>query len=73
MHFLGVAAFLYVASMTAVDVKQAILAPPPAVVSPDPAPPHPLKPRVPPIEYPSPTVLRGVLEVAGQILQRHGH
>jgi hypothetical protein len=53
-------------------LKQAILAPPPQVVSPDPAPPHPLKPRVPPIEYPSLTVLRGVLEAAKQVL-RHGH
>ena len=40
-------------------------------VSPDPAPPHPLKPRVVP-ESPNSAIARSVLEAAKRLLRDHG-
>jgi len=50
MHVIGIAMFLYAASVMTVPTQAVLLPPPPPVASPDHAPPHPLKPRVPPEE-----------------------
>jgi hypothetical protein len=50
MHIIGIAMFLYAASVMTVPTQAVFLPPPPPVASPDHAPPHPLKPRVPPEE-----------------------
>jgi hypothetical protein len=45
------------------------------VVSPDPAPPHPLKPRDPEAKFNTPAVAlaRAVGELAKGVLRDHGH
>jgi hypothetical protein len=50
MQIIGIAMFLYAASVMNVPAQAVFLPPPAAVASPDHAPPHPLKPRVPPEE-----------------------
>ena len=80
MHAAGLALFLYAATMIVPQTQEAALTAPPAaiaatqtVTSPDHAPPHPLTPRVPPVERPPDSLLRIVLEVAKVALQSHGH
>ncbi|MEA2163043.1 MAG: hypothetical protein QOK37_1170 [Thermoanaerobaculia bacterium] len=75
MHSIGLALFLYAATanshqaltMNTAVIRQA------DVTSPDPAPPHPLTPRTPPVERPPDSVLRAVLEVAKAAFNSHGH
>lgn len=81
MHFAGLALFLYTATVIGPQTQQATLTAPPAVgaptqsvTSPDPAPPHPLTPRVmPPPDGPAAAALRVALELAKAALRSHGH
>ena len=73
MHAVGIALFVFATAVNVPHIPQAVFAPPP-VVSPDPAPPHPIKPRVPPPEQPSAmaTAARVALEIARSALRaRH--
>ena len=73
MHAVGIALFLFAASAN-IPTQQAVLAPPP-VVSPDPAPPHPLKPRDPETRFDTPAVslARVIGSLAKGVLRDHGH
>ena len=76
MNPAGLALFLLVAAMNAPLVQQAVLSPPPPVVSPDPAPPHPLKPRHPEeirMNTPAATLARVLGAIAQGVLRDHGH
>ena len=74
MHAAGIALFLFATAVNVPYLQQAVFAPPP-VVSPDPAPPHPIKPRVPLVEQPSAaaSAARVALEIARSALRAHGH
>jgi hypothetical protein len=74
MHAVGIALFLFATAVNVPYIQQAVFAPPP-IISPDPAPPHPIKPRVPPPERPSAAVsaARVALEIARSALRAHGH
>ncbi|HEV7429224.1 MAG TPA: hypothetical protein VGQ46_22955 [Thermoanaerobaculia bacterium] len=74
MHAAGVALFLFAATMNAPLAQHAVLAPPP-VVSPDPAPPHPLTPRDPEARFNTPAVslARVIGALAQGVLRDHGH
>jgi hypothetical protein len=73
MNPAGVALFVFVASMNTLPQQQVVLAPPP-VVSPDPAPPHPLKPRDPETSFRGPLsdLARFVGTLAKGALRDHG-
>jgi hypothetical protein len=74
MNPAGFALFLFVASINTFPVQQAVLTPPP-IVSPDPAPPHPLRPRDPEAKFNTPTVAlaRVIGSIAQGVLRDHGH
>jgi len=74
MHAAGIALFVFVTAVNVPYISQAVFTPPP-IVSPDPAPPHPVKPRVPPAENPSAvaSAARVALEIARSALRAHGH
>jgi hypothetical protein len=76
MHAAGIALFLFATAVTAPNVHYAVLPPPPRVVSPDPAPPHPLKPRDPEsarFDTPSVALARVLGALAKGVLRDHGH
>jgi hypothetical protein len=78
MNPAGFALFLFVATMNTFPVQHAVLSPPPPpppVVSPDPAPPHPLKPRDPEAKFNTPSVAlaRVIGSIAQGVLRDHGH
>jgi hypothetical protein len=74
MNPAGFALFLFVATINTSPAQHAVLSPPP-VVSPDPAPPHPLKPRDPEAKFNTPTVAlaRVIGSIAQGVLRDHGH
>ena len=74
MHAAGIALFLFATAVNVPYIPQAVFVPPP-VVSPDPAPPHPIKPRVPSPEEPTAiaSAARVALEIARSALRAHGH
>jgi hypothetical protein len=73
MNPAGLALFLFVATMNTVPVQHVVLSPP--VVSPDPAPPHPLTPRDPEEKFNTPAVAlaRVIGSIAQGVLRDHGH
>jgi hypothetical protein len=75
MNAAGIALFVFATTVNVSIVHQAVLTPPPRVVSPDPAPPHNLKPRVPPAELatPSATLARVAASILHGVLRDHGH
>jgi hypothetical protein len=75
MNPVGLALFLFVATMNTVPAQHVVLSPPP-VVSPDPAPAHPLKPRDPEqarLDSPSVALARVLGSIAKGVLRDHGH
>jgi hypothetical protein len=74
MHAAGIALFLFAATINTFPVQHAVLSAPP-VVSPDPAPPHPLKPRDPEAKFDTPSVdlARLIGSIAKGVLRDHGH
>jgi len=75
MNPAGLALFLFVATMNTLPAQHAVLAPPP-VLSPDPAPPHPLKPRDPEearFDTPAVALARVIGSLAKGVLRDHGH
>jgi hypothetical protein len=75
MNTVGLALFVVLASMNTLPQQHVVLAPPP-VVSPDPAPPHPLKPRDPEqarLNSPNVSLARVLGSLAKGVLRDHGH
>jgi hypothetical protein len=75
MNTAGVALFVFVASFNTLPQQHVTLAPPP-VVSPDPAPPHPLTPRDPEasrFDTPAVALARVIGSLARGVLRDHGH
>jgi hypothetical protein len=75
MNPVGLALFLFVATMNTVPAQHVVLSPPP-VVSPDRAPPHPLKPRDAEqarFDSPSVALARMIGSIAQGVLRDHGH
>jgi hypothetical protein len=75
MNTVGLALFVFVASIHTLPGQHAML-PPPPVISPDPAPPHPLKPRDPEqarLDSPSVALARVLGSLARGVLRDHGH
>jgi len=88
MHVAGFVIYLFASSINAPHTQVATLQATPVTVSapgepsvtpegipvrsPDPAPPHPLKPRVP-LETPVTGLARMAFSLAKAILQPHGH
>ncbi|MEA2415967.1 MAG: hypothetical protein QOI58_2624 [Thermoanaerobaculia bacterium] len=74
MNPTGFALFLFAATINPLPAQHAVMHPPP-VVSPDPAPPHPLKPRDPEAKFNTPSVAlaRVFGSIAHGVLRDHGH
>jgi hypothetical protein len=75
MNPAGLALFLFVATIRTVPAQHVVVSPPP-VVSPDPAPPHPLKPRDPEqakFDTPAVSLARMIGAIAQGVLRDHGH
>jgi hypothetical protein len=75
MNPAGLTLFLFLATINTLPAHHAVLSPPPPVVSPDPAPPHPLKPRDPEARFDTPRVAlaRVIGSIAKGVLRDHGH